>query len=248
MSKQGQASTVYTMPEGSKKPRNTAGAAESDGQRAAPTMCRNCGQALRPGELLCTRCGVVFNNRLKTKLRDDPVISPPTCPSCEQIYRYGEPVCRVCGTILNNVKPHAQDDTDDFATDLTVELADAEYRPAVGRVQFTQTPIFLQIEGVRLVLPPVETIIIGRFSGTSVDAQPDIDLGPFGAHEKGVSRRHIRVKRKGTLVLVTDIGSANGTWLNGQRLLVNGERLLRHGDELQLSHLKLRITYAPLSA
>ncbi len=52
-----------------------------------------------------------------------------------------------------------------------------------------------------------------------------------------------------TIVLRTTVdASANGTWLNGQRLLVNGERLLRHGDEVQLSHLKLRVRYAPQNA
>ncbi len=247
MPKQVQASTTNAMPDGSLE-RTDDTPAGVRRQRVEPTVCYNCGQACRPGELLCSHCGVVFNNRLKTRLRDDPDISPPTCATCGQTYRYGEPVCRACGAILDSVRSRLQDDTNDFAPDLTSGLGDSEFRPAVGSVQFSKTPIFLEIDGVQLVLPPLETITLGRFSGTSGDAQPDMDLGPFGAHEKGVSRRHLRIKRKGTLVLVTDIGSANGTWLNGQRLLVNGERLLRHGDELQLSHLKLRIRYAPLRA
>jgi pSer/pThr/pTyr-binding forkhead associated (FHA) protein len=232
---------VRSAPQG-KEPR------DPDPPKESQTLCPNCGNAYRPGELLCAQCGIVFDNRIKTRLRDDPVIAPPQCGNCGAVYRYGEPVCRGCGAILDSPKPRMQDDTNDFAAELTGTLNDAEARPKVGAVQFTQTPIFLEIDGIRLMLPPVEAIVLGRFSGTSGDVQPDIDLTSFGAHEKGVSRRHVQIKRKGTLVLVTDIGSANGTWLNGQRLLVNGERLLRHGDELQLSHLKLRVRYTPLNA
>jgi FHA domain len=210
--------------------------------------CPNCGLVCRPGELVCLRCGVVFTNRLKTKLREDPIIEPPTCANCGQVYHFGEPVCRICGSVLSDFKPHRQDDTSELATGLASGSDPSKAASAVGAAQFVQTPIFLEIDGIQLMLPPVEVIIVGRFSGTASDLQPDIDLNSFGAHEKGVSRRHVRIKRKGTLVLVTDIGSANGTWLNGQRLLVNGERLLRQGDELQLSHLKLRVKYSPLHA
>jgi predicted component of type VI protein secretion system len=47
-----------------------------------------------------------------------------------------------------------------------------------------------------------------------------------------VSREHARVVRTGDCVEVTDLGSSNGTFVNGER--VSGTRRLRPGDELCL--------------
>lgn len=47
-----------------------------------------------------------------------------------------------------------------------------------------------------------------------------------------VSRRHAELRlTKGGQVALRDLGSGNGTWLNGERIL--GERVLRQGDQLQ---------------
>lgn len=48
----------------------------------------------------------------------------------------------------------------------------------------------------------------------------------------GISRRHARVRCDGTRVFVTDLGSTNGTLVNGKR--ADGEEELRDGDRLQV--------------
>jgi pSer/pThr/pTyr-binding forkhead associated (FHA) protein len=53
-----------------------------------------------------------------------------------------------------------------------------------------------------------------------------------------VSRRHCCLALDGDRVIVRDLGSTNGTWLNGQRV---GEGLLRPGDELSVAHLRFRL-------
>src|SRR5262245_37141397 len=155
------------------------GTRAADQPKEPQSLCPNCGHVNRRGELICKRCGIVFDNRMRTRLREDPVIAPPTCSTCGQVYRYGEPVCRGCGAILDSPKQRMQDDTNDFAADLTSGFADAALQPRVGAAQFSQTPIFLDIDGVQLMLPPVEAVVVGRFSGTSSEAQPDIDLSTF---------------------------------------------------------------------
>jgi pSer/pThr/pTyr-binding forkhead associated (FHA) protein len=50
------------------------------------------------------------------------------------------------------------------------------------------------------------------------------------AHE--ISRRHCRIRVRGRQVTVCDLGSANGTYVNGQ--LVTGEWVLYSGDQLQV--------------
>jgi len=41
--------------------------------------------------------------------------------------------------------------------------------------------------------------------------------------------------------LVEDVGSANGTFLNGQRLTPYLPHVLKDGDELQLGRVKLEV-------
>lgn len=54
-----------------------------------------------------------------------------------------------------------------------------------------------------------------------------------------VSREHALVKRRGDHVEITDLGSSNGTFVNGERL--TGTSVLRPGDELRLGGAKLSV-------
>jgi pSer/pThr/pTyr-binding forkhead associated (FHA) protein len=61
--------------------------------------------------------------------------------------------------------------------------------------------------------------------------------GPASDHridDKSVSRRHCVLALRGDRVWVEDLGSRNGTSLNGERL--TGPRPLAHGDVLELAH------------
>ena len=54
-----------------------------------------------------------------------------------------------------------------------------------------------------------------------------------------VSRRHCELfEKKGTLLL-KDLGSANGTYVNGKK--VQGQQMLEPGDELTIGSVKLRV-------
>jgi len=85
-----------------------------------------------------------------------------------------------------------------------------------------------------------EECVLGRAAGS---VHPDVDLTPFGAVEKGVSRMHVKLTRQNVTVMVQDLGSANGTFLNGEKLLPYQARVLRNEDELILGHLALRISF-----
>jgi hypothetical protein len=70
---------------------------------------------------------------------------------------------------------------------------------------------------------------------------PDIDLSPYQAYAAGVSRLHAVIKRDGNRVIFIDLGSANGTYINGKRLTPNVEQVLNHGDIIALGKMKLQI-------
>lgn len=54
-----------------------------------------------------------------------------------------------------------------------------------------------------------------------------------------VSRKHCELFEKKGLLLVKDLGSANGTFVNGEK--VDGQRVLEAGDELTIGNVKLRV-------
>jgi pSer/pThr/pTyr-binding forkhead associated (FHA) protein len=66
---------------------------------------------------------------------------------------------------------------------------------------------------------------------------------PFGAIEKGVSRIHATIERSEDTLTITDLGSSNGTYLNGQRLIANQPRVLRDGDEIKFGKLVTHIYF-----
>lgn len=64
-----------------------------------------------------------------------------------------------------------------------------------------------------------------------------------------VTRRHASLSIHGASVLLRDLGSANGTWVNGER--VSGTRELREGDTLQIGQTRFvlgRTAQAPTAA
>ncbi|NLE45923.1 MAG: FHA domain-containing protein [Chloroflexi bacterium] len=87
----------------------------------------------------------------------------------------------------------------------------------------------------------ISELLIGR-ADLACGVDPDLDLEPDGGLKGGVSRRHCRVYRQQGVYLVEDVGSANGTYLNGERLSAYLPRILKHHDELQLGGMLLRVT------
>jgi len=69
---------------------------------------------------------------------------------------------------------------------------------------------------------------------------PDIDLTPYQAYENGVSRLHAVLKKNDNRVIIMDLGSSNGTYVNGVRLKPENEYPLSHGNIIALGKLKIQ--------
>lgn len=158
------------------------------------------------------------------------------CPMCGKENHPGSLLCAHCGRMLTGVI---------YTRKLSLPTEPSKpAEPAVTNDLVSGTrPITFEIDDQRLSMPIEESIIFGRQSDFPEDPQPDIDLTPFGAHEKGVSRRHLRIKRKDSRLYATDIGSSNGSWLNGHRLTVYGEYPIRNSDELRLGLLRIKVRF-----
>jgi hypothetical protein len=100
--------------------------------------------------------------------------------------------------------------------------------------------LHLMESGQILPLSERNEYILGRVS-EGQPVVPDLDLSPYQAYATGVSRMHALLKRDGKRVIIVDLGSANGTYVNGKRLLANVERLLSHGDVVALGKFKFQV-------
>jgi hypothetical protein len=95
-----------------------------------------------------------------------------------------------------------------------------------GRAR-AQTPLLL-IDGKRVVISPAgATIGRGRASDIVLD-------------DPNVSRQHAEIRPRGGSWVITDLGSTNGSELNGRRL--EGSEVLRSGDEIELGASMMTFT------
>jgi pSer/pThr/pTyr-binding forkhead associated (FHA) protein len=74
--------------------------------------------------------------------------------------------------------------------------------------------------------------VVGR--GTDADLQ---------LLDQGISRRHLDIQFDGNFATVYDLGSTNGTTVNGHEV---GSQVLRHGDVIRVGHTRLVFHQEPV--
>jgi serine/threonine protein kinase len=92
--------------------------------------------------------------------------------------------------------------------------------------------------GATLLLPQQKEVLVGR-ADPQVTPQPDVDLGPHGGREAGVSRHHARLLQSPEGWLLEDLNSTNGTFLNSMPVLPGQPVTVRTGDIIRCSQLTL---------
>jgi pSer/pThr/pTyr-binding forkhead associated (FHA) protein len=104
--------------------------------------------------------------------------------------------------------------------------------------------IFLVVRGIpeEIVLEENKVVSVGRID-LITGYRPNVDLTPYDAQKRGVSREHVRIELKEQHVFVTDMGSANGTVLAGKRLTPQEAVMLHNGDELLLGGLAVKVMF-----
>jgi pSer/pThr/pTyr-binding forkhead associated (FHA) protein len=163
------------------------------------------------------------------------------CPSCGRSHRPGTLFCSECGVYLPTGGPLQTEPLPE--KELPVSRADswaAEPVEEAGEVSPVPLRIKVLATGRQIQLPSTAEVHVGRLDAAH-GIFPDVDLTPDGGLEGGVSRHHCKIHQRGSDYLVEDVGSANGTFLGGQRLTPYLPHVLKDGDELQLGRIKLQI-------
>jgi hypothetical protein len=162
------------------------------------------------------------------------------CPYCGVNNPADEVICQGCGHILAVNSPHATRSLaqtkefflnhEFFGSDYTLEL----------RVRDTN-----QVYTLRPQDRAGGELVLGRNIAEGKALKVDVDLGDQDAEALGVSRLHLglRYDTDYQTIQVYDVGSANGSFLDGQRLHRNERRILRDGDELRLGRLVMRVKF-----
>jgi hypothetical protein len=162
------------------------------------------------------------------------------CPNCERENPDTGKMCLYCGMPL----------TDDLRRVATRALDNTDFeegQPRWGTARFSsRMNLVVNVRGSKKKFvfdaDEVDELVIGRVDPDTGE-EPHIPLDEFDALEKGVSRRHAAIVRRDGALNIMDMGTPNGTFLNGQRLVPNQARVLRDGDDIRLGHLVLHISF-----
>lgn len=168
-----------------------------------------------------------------------PEVAWVECRNCGKKNRVSDVFCYSCGQLLETVMN--QFDTRTFADGTNRHYRDEYFG--------MESVLILNVVGTSdsfEVRPQIRSheIVLGRLTGNGAMA-PDLDLSRVGAAEQGVSRLHMAFRYDTTdnAIQIYDLGSANGSYVNGQKLHPKELRVLRNGDELRLGRLVLRVVY-----
>ncbi len=157
----------------------------------------------------------------------------PQCRNCNYDNRPGTVYCEECGADIETGSM-AHQPTDKLDDDRQRASLHSEFHDIIIEVRGSDQAIVLEREG---------DVVLGRFDSYTPDVVPDVDLTQFGAEDMGVSRIHALIAAGSNPPMLVDLGSANGTFVNGQKLVPDQPWTLHDGDELRFGQLVMRTIF-----
>lgn len=167
------------------------------------------------------------------------------CPVCQHENAFGALICTQCysllvdsttdaGTMTLNAEALSRLEAEMSSTNGEARLPDSLREGEIGlHIAGSSRPLIFQLG---------QQVVLGR-QAPDTGSQPRIDLSPYDAFNKGVSRMHVVIRRDEKLGLtVEDLASSNGSWLNGVRLQPYVPNILRSGDILRLGQIEIVFT------
>ena len=166
-----------------------------------------------------------------------------SCSECGSSQYPGTIFCNECGKLLTNAKSSQRTDVLPFAQlsgqPLPIAVDTLKLKPP----EKPKTLMFLIPSSRRRVELQIQhQIRIGR-ADHEANIIPELDLTQDQGIEYGISRLHATIQLVKQGVLITDLGSTNGTFLNKARLSGQQPYLLKSGDEIKFGDLLVHIFF-----
>jgi hypothetical protein len=170
-------------------------------------------------------------------------VSENICPVCKNKNELEAVVCGHCGAALEDpfMDPGAKTKTTDMQALTPEQIRDW----SIDKAAIPDGGIAVYVEGGfnPVHIDSKREFVIGRKVGTTSEGL--LDLSPSGGYHLGVSRRHAVIRRTENGYEVLDLGSANGTWLNDERLIPHKSYPLDSGSQLRLGSMRLFVLFGP---
>jgi len=164
-----------------------------------------------------------------------------TCPSCKNEEFSGALFCSNCGSqIMLSQEDYPTNVIKGTVVEEFNELKAPSFPKPPSDASDSRVAIHMLDDGNIIHIHGRNEFTFGR----STEGQtiiPDIDLSTFEAYKAGVSRLHANLNIQGIDVSIQDLGSANGTRVNGDRIEPLTEHALKHGDIISLGRLRVQI-------
>ncbi len=165
------------------------------------------------------------------------------CPNCQHKELPGALFCSECGTplvSLDILNTKSIQKTPSDTLQAPTVIPEVPTRKNVAKINELSISLHIVESGQVIHLADRKEFTLGR----TIEGQPilpDVDLSPFDAFTLGVSRLHAALRIVNGEVVVTDLGSSNGTRVNGQKIVPHVDYPLNHGDIIALAKLKIQV-------
>lgn len=165
------------------------------------------------------------------------------CPNCHHQEYAGALFCSECAAQLVVTEKNYVVGATDIIGDAEIDLLTARREKSQDiKPQSDWVHLKILVDGSMVKLAGNREFTIGR----GVKGQlilPDIDLGLYDAFSLGVSRLHAVMKLSQDMIMIMDLGSSNGTWVNGYRIEPHVEKEITHGDIVALGKLQFEVLF-----
>jgi pSer/pThr/pTyr-binding forkhead associated (FHA) protein len=168
------------------------------------------------------------------------------CPNCQHKELPGALFCSECGAQLVTIdvlNTRSIKKTTSGLLESPAAIPQVNATPNAGKSSEPSISLHIVDSGQVIHLKERKEFTLGR----TVEGQPilpDVDLTPFDAFSLGVSRLHAALRIVNHDVVVTDLGSSNGTRVNGQKIVPHVDYPINHGDIVALGKLKIQVIIA----
>ncbi len=175
-------------------------------------------------------------------------VSENICPVCKTENDLEAVICKQCGAALGgSILESGQETKTTDMQALTAEMIRDWSLKEAREVAVPDSGIAFYVDGHSMpaYIDPAGEFVLGRKVGTTSEAL--LDLAPFGGYSLGLSRRHAVIRQTAAGYEMLDLGSANGTWLNEERLVPHKPYPLPSGSHLRLGRMRVLVLYRPVT-